>query len=122
MLQEMTVLAILGYLFGQGGTIALLLEAWQPWREWDAPRAKWAITGAINILSPVILIAAQVYIPPDILNQTPAQLLLGLAAWAASTLVHTLDLRLRKPLIPTANLRYVREQAGVGQAPGYPRR
>ncbi len=85
-----TILQILTFILGSGGVLALLLQR-IPGFETLPSTLKFAIVSVVNILAPVILAALQIYIPPDVLNSTPAQLIAGVAALVVAFIVHKLD-------------------------------
>ncbi len=89
-LETNTLLEVLTLIFGTGSTLAVLLQRIPGWD--DAPAGpKLALVTIANVVAPALLVLLKAYVPPDVLAQTPAQLIAGVAALAVAFLIHKLD-------------------------------
>lgn len=92
-----TIADLLVFVFGTGAFLSGVIERFFPgWNSEKFPGwAKKLIVGAVGLFAPVVLIALQLYIPPDVLHQTGGQLLAGVAVALAAIVAHQIDLILQ---------------------------
>lgn len=90
MLENQTLLDVLVFLLGTGGTLAVLLERIPGWANLN-PKVKVAIVTVLGAIAPAVLVLLKVYIPPETLAQTPQQIAVGLATAAVAFVVHQID-------------------------------
>jgi CBS domain containing-hemolysin-like protein len=90
MLESNTLGELLVFLFGTGTTIAVILQRLPGWDAVPATGKK-IIVAVVGIASPVVLILLGAYIPPDVLQQIPAQIALGAVTAATSFVIHLID-------------------------------
>lgn len=98
MLSQFTLTQVVVFFLSAAG-IAVLLSRVPGWDAWgSAPGAdprikslKALIVTGLNVLASIFLAVYQVYVPPQVGNQTLDQLLVGLFMAAASFVVHTVD-------------------------------